>query len=577
MKLASQKEWIVRTQSREILGPYTYSELLEHLKKETFTLNDELCNTDGNWLAASVLSTRDVEEVTRTSTRANTSSIELTKSDLTPTPTSTDKITPPDAPLAKSNVIPLKRPLNHESPNFNQKIQDSNFSTNSQNAQKKATSNSTAKYPLLTAIVLTILTLVLFNRPEKSSRETSEASPSKSTHREKDESPLVKNAMSLVKLGKNKQALKLLANYHESHSKTDTSYLPLYAGLLITEGESVLRAKRILEQVLTSQASATTKSEAHLWLGYLLLSEDDSDIGESHFLEALQLDPKDPIARFNLGRTYLKQGKYQQALDYLQLAELELPNLWLIQVHKGWAKFSIGSTQDSAQAFRSAINFSKDRWVSYIYQAIFQTKAKDFEGSRETMLKMLGRDPDYERLSPIPLGFYQSKTNYEEYLNAYALAMEKATDDEKQMGKIYLTYLSNPISRTEDWRKMDVLANRSDSIFPRILSLKMMLPHGVNAVYLKTILTKLPPNLDYFGPYAYVLRGKAREELNQVSEALLDYQKALALDPECAVALWHQYDLFTKLRRSPEARDALKTLVTLHPNYIPALAQLPNF
>jgi tetratricopeptide (TPR) repeat protein len=105
----------------------------------------------------------------------------------------------------------------------------------------------------------------------------------------------------------------------------------------------------------------------------------------------------------------------------------------------------------------------------------------------------------------------------------------------------------------------------------------MMLPHAVDSGYLKAVINKLPPNLDFFGPYAYVLRGQAREKLNQISEAQLDYQKALGLDPQCAVAMWYQYDLFRKLHRGPEARETLKNLITAHPNYIPALEQSANF
>lgn len=579
MNLSSKKEWLVRTKSREVIGPFTQSELLEQLNKSTFSIQDEICSSNGNWISANILASRDVDEVTRTSSRMATNSIELTKSDFTPTPTSTDKIFIPENPKSNGKNSPMQRPISQENSTQGTKSQET-FNTHS---ARQSSIKAPAKYPLLTAVILTFLTIFIFYRPQKTSRETSEASGlgSRLSQREIADSPIVKQAKSLIKLGKTKPALKLLANYHEAEGKTETSHLTTYAALLITEGESSLRAKRLLEQALSSSASnAYVKSQAHLWLGYLFLSQNEGDMGESHFLEALQLDPKDPTARFNLGRAYLKQEKFQQALDYLQLAELERPDLWLIQVHKGWAKLAMGLTSDANQAFKSAVNHSKDRWVNYIYQAVFYTNEKinNFDAAKQTMLTMLGRDPDYEKLTPIPLGYFQSHTiNHKEYLDAYTLAMQTGTEEERLIGKIYINYLANPITRTEDWKKMDSIANRSNNLLPRILSLKMMLPNISDTTYLKTVLAKLPPNLDYFGPVAYIARGQAREMLGNVAEAQLDYQKALTLDPTCATALWRQYELYKKLHRGPESRETLKALLTHHPDFIPALAQSPDF
>ncbi|MSP19692.1 MAG: tetratricopeptide repeat protein [Bdellovibrionales bacterium] len=577
----SKKEWIVKTKSKEVLGPFTQTELLKQLESHVFTLNDEICCTLGHWISAHTLQARDSDEITRTSSRINTTTTGISVSDLTPTSTQTDKFFTPSPPIPNPlKTNPLNRSLPSEKPlDYVPKVPLKMGSSKSEK-QTSLKSNTTKRYPLLTALTLTGICVLFFYRPANTKRETTEVASSlqilekpKTTDTE-----IVRKSKLLIQTGKNKQALKLLANYHEGHSGTDSSYLSLYAGLLITEGESTLRAKKILDQTLLSKGSPQLKAEAHLWLGYLLISEDDEgDMGESHFLEALQLDPKDPTARFNLGRAYLKQKKYQQALDYLQLAELELPNFWLIQVHKGWAKLALGLTADASQSFKAAVDDSRDRWVSYIYQSIFYLKNKEPEAAKDSVLKMLSRDPDFEKLSPIPLGFFQSKTNYDEYLVAYSQVMEKASDEDKLIGRIYITYLANPLSRAEDWRKMDALANRSGNILPRILSLKMLLPHAIDAGYLKNIISRLPPNLDYFGPYPYVLRAQAREKLNQISEAQTDYQKALAIDPQSAVALWYQYELFKKLHRGSEAIETLKKLLYTHPNYIPALEHSKDF
>lgn len=573
MTTSNKKDWLVRTRSREILGPFTQSELVQQLRKNTFTSQDEICNNLGNWLSASVLSNQEVEEITRTSSRMGTQSIEFTKSDLTPTPTTTEKIDPNSENHQFQNSNPSRPPAISAHEGSSGSYQSSN-EPNANSSPRPQSLSMAAKYPLLTAVVLSFLAVFFLNRQGKPLRQTSQVDQ-KSIGSTED-TTIVRRSKQLIKLGKNKQALKELGKYHESNNKNDTSYLTLYAGLLITEGESVLRAKRLLEQVLNSSAVPKTKSEAHLWLGYLLLSEDESDMGESHFLEALQLNPRDASARFNLGRAYLKQEKYQQALEYFQLAELELPNFWLIHVYKGWAKFSLKFPQDASKAFKLAVSESKDRWASYFYQAIFYFRTQELELARDTLIKMLGRDPQYEALSPIPFGFFQERSSYDEYQNAFDQILEKAPEEERLMGKLYLTYLNNPLSRGEDWRKMDALANRSHNILIRLLSIKMMLPHVVDMGYLKSSLSKLPSNLDYFGPYAYVIRGQARERLSQLPEAQLDYRKALALDPDCASAMWFQFDLYRKLHRAEEAKNTLESLLSTHPNYIPALEEMAN-
>src|SRR5438045_1566664 len=66
------KEWLIRTRTGEILGPYTQRELFEELMKRTFTYDDEIAPSKGHWISAQTLSNREVEEFTRTSTRNQT-------------------------------------------------------------------------------------------------------------------------------------------------------------------------------------------------------------------------------------------------------------------------------------------------------------------------------------------------------------------------------------------------------------------------------------------------------------------------------------------------------------------------
>src|SRR5262249_21323537 len=91
----STKEWLVRTHKGEILGPFTQHQLLEELKKLTFSPDDEIAPSTGQWVSAQALIHREPDEVTRTSTRSEVSPSHLSRKpshdanaeeDLTPTP-----------------------------------------------------------------------------------------------------------------------------------------------------------------------------------------------------------------------------------------------------------------------------------------------------------------------------------------------------------------------------------------------------------------------------------------------------------------------------------------------------------
>jgi tetratricopeptide (TPR) repeat protein len=390
------------------------------------------------------------------------------------------------------------------------------------------------------------------------------------------ESPFVRQIYTLIHAGGAQAALKQLAQYHEKHlSKGDVEYLIPYGALLITEGESPSRGKKFLEQVLAGPSTPQMKSRAHHWLGYLLLSQEQGDMGEGHFLEALQLNPKDAAARFNLGRAYLKQEKYPQAFDYFALAELEMPELWLVHIYKGRAKAAIQHSDEAQLSFRAAVKASPDRWLSYIYYSFFQRGMHDTDGAQATLRKMLTRDPHFEVQCPAPWGFYQEKVNYAEYLAAFTAVMEKAAGEERVLGRLYLGALLNG-PNSADAKKLE-MAGATGGLLAKMLSLKASLDRDASLEDIKVAVARLPSNLSELGPYAYVLRGVGKERLGTYPDAKADFEQALQLEPLSAIA---RFELATLLRRTQHSGDAdseIKNLLLYHPGYIPAIVPSQNF
>lgn len=542
-----QKNWLVRTRVGEVLGPFSQKELFEELAKKTFSTEDEIAQSGGQlWISAGSLSHRDLDEVTRTSTRAtqtgsSSERVEPTTApeELTPTPDATPK---PVAPAVHA-------------------------------ADKHA--HKPRVGPILTGLVIAVAVLT-FLFQFKGTKEKPLAGPTALTLGPETESPFIRQVYEMIQSGESATALKKLTEYHEKVAKKESlEYLVPYAALLILEGESIGRAKKFLEQVITANVGPQLKARAHHWLGYLLLSQDEADMGESHFLESLQLNPKDAASRFNLGRAYLKQEKYSQALDYLQLAELEVPDLWLIHIYKGRAKVALGNLEEAKTAFKTAISLSPDRWIAYIYYSLYLVGTREYEEARDVLRVMLTRDPQYELHSPPPLGYFQEKVNYTEYLSAFTHVMDKGAPDEKELGKLYIHYLMAGGS-DDDSKRFGALAEKNN-LLAKVIALKVTLEKRPTAPEIKTALARIPPNLGNIGPYGYVLKGEAQVRLGLMTEAKESFQQALKADPKSAVAHWALASLLERTQKKEEAQGEIRNLLTFHPYYIPAIVSSRHF
>lgn len=544
------KDWLVRTRSREILGPYSQSELYSALAAAEFSAEDEISPPAGPWISAQTLLNRDPEEVTRTSARNQTASINLNSAEHTPTPTSS---------------LPSPDDLTPTGPELFSESLDRKPETYSPRAS--VPSHSPRVTPLLTGILLLVVLFLFLNLRTQHQRTVDVRSVA---NRPEGETPLVRRAYSLIHRGKTREAMNELMQFHETNPK-DLEYLIPYAITLILEDESASRARKLLEQVLAHSPSPLLKAKAHLWIGYLMLAEDEGDFGESHFLEALQLNPKDPTCRFNLGRAYLKQEKFGQALDYLQLAELEMPDLWLIHIYKGRTKVALGHMEEARASFRLAIESAPDRWLTYIYYSLFLAANRDFNEARLTIRKMLTRDPHFEVLTPPPLGYFQERVDYREYLTVFAQVMSQAGSEEKEVGRLYIGFLLNGAKGSEG-KRLETMAERG-GLLTRVIGLKATIDRSPTADELRKALTRVSGSLADFGPYGYVIRGDAKMRLGLLPDAQIDFQQALLADPRSSSAHWMQYSLYGKTGKPEEAAKEIQTILSYHPHFIPAIVQ----
>ena len=427
-------------------------------------------------------------------------------------------------------------------------------------------------FPFLTILFIAVIGVFLLTMSQKKKSPSQDNLVAKLGSSEA--APFVRNIYDLIARNEMTRALEELSKYHQSNPR-DLEYLIPYSALLIIENQNHDQARIYLDKVLTSSINNNLKAKAHLWYGYSLLAANEDDFGESHFLESLQLTPNDPATRFNLGRTYIKQQKYAHALDYLQLAEVEVPDLWLIHIYKGRAKVALNQRDEARASFRLAIESSPDRWLSYIYYSLFLSGSRDYNEAKLTLRNMLTRDPLFEIYSPAPWGFYQEPVNYREYLNNYTKVMERAREDELELGKVYISFLLNNYGPMENHR-LQILAEKG-GLLSRVLALSAQIKSETKTDDLRRAVVKLGGNLSEFGPYAYVIRAEAKTQLGIIQEAQQDLNSALLAEPKSAAARLLQYKLYRLQNKKEEAVRELQTILSYHPNYIPAINALKDF
>ncbi len=568
------KNWLVRTRVGEIIGPFTQRELLDELAKKTFSSTDEIAPSLGYWISAQTLLNRDSDEFTRTSTR-NTAITRSTEANLALQQQSrTQPSFEPDRNLRVETDAPL-------TPDFLQRPPQEPMLRRMQPAVTAPRAN-TKWMPLIAGLMIVAGLWGLVGHlkpPSPSDRGGSRQTqmPDTTVTNGVGETKHIREIYAQIHAGQTATALSRLAEYHEKWaSPKDLEYLIPYSALLITEQVSPSRAKKHLERVLAApEANNELKARAHHWLGYLALSQDEKDWGESHFLDSLQLNKRDPATAFNLGRAYMKQEKYRQALDYLSNAELDLPNLWLIHMYKGRAKTALSLYDEAASDFQKAVTLSKDRWISYLYHALFLIKREDQPGARAKMRTMLTRDPIYELNNPPPFGFFQEKINYAEYLNSFNHVMQGTAGEERELGRLYLSYLMNG-PNSDDAKRLEQVADKG-GLMAKIFALKVVLDRESTNEEVKKALGRLPPHLSDFGYYAYVLRGEGRMRIGDMEGAQADFSLALQLEPQSAISHFAYATLLKKTGRDGQAREKIQSLLSYHPDYIPAIVFSQNF
>lgn len=131
------------------------------------------------------------------------------------------------------------------------------------------------------------------------------------------------------------------------------TYLMLHEFASVPDEEAYTQAQRAASQAIALDPSLP---EAHASLGYIdFFSARNPGFAESHFREAIRLDPACALAHFWYGSLLTHQGRFPEALEQLNRAQQLQPTSSAIQSSRAYALGLSGQREEAVRLLRALL------------------------------------------------------------------------------------------------------------------------------------------------------------------------------------------------------------------------------
>lgn len=182
----------------------------------------------------------------------------------------------------------------------------------------------------------------------------------------KPESYLIRSAalrMSRPRWGGSMDALEALVEDTKNHVSKNLHLKPLL-GYVDYEIASAHYAKQEYYQAKQAFAKALAYGESNVYLSsraYLYFQVDEKDKAIKDFNRILELFPGDAVIRKALGRHYLTEKNYEEALKHFSLAAELRPYDYDIQYIYGWALDHFEQYEAAEKAYKKSLQYAVSR------------------------------------------------------------------------------------------------------------------------------------------------------------------------------------------------------------------------
>jgi tetratricopeptide (TPR) repeat protein len=290
------------------------------------------------------------------------------------------------------------------------------------------------------------------------------------------------------------------------------------------------------------------------------------------FGHGVEVDNQNYVAWAQMGSSYIKENKYDQAIIYYQRATQVKPNSSATWIGMAMSLERLDRWEESQKAFQKAETLSPENWLIHNNYAVALMKHGDFDGAEVELQKARQLDPDL----------------IEPRLN-HALLLQKRgnlTDAARENESILQV---DPASWAACLRLADILfmLGKSDEAISRYRDTLRLNPHvtdariglgqaltekrdfaGAMAEY-SSVLQSDPKNAKALDGLGFVLAGEGR-----LPEAKARFLESMQLDPKNPAVHFHYAMCLSIQQQLPEIILEYRKALELDGQFLPALNNL---
>ena len=274
----------------------------------------------------------------------------------------------------------------------------------------------------------------------------------------------------------------------------------------------------LAEAAKTSPTTAQKLSDAYGTMGQIYHAYSFTESAEECYTNASLLTPKNFKWLYLLGKVSEEQNKTYEAIDHYKKARALNPNYLPIHVNLGNAYLELDLLSVAKDSFENALKISKENPAALYGLGQIMYAERNYKEAAVYFEKVLSLVPDANRVH-------------------YSLALAFRGLKEVEKAKFHLS------------KQGTVGVRAADPLYDELNDLKQ-------------------------GVRLRVLRGKLAIEAGRYSEAEVEFQKALAVEPENIAALVNYGVVLVNLQKYPEAITNFEKVISLEPNNPNALYNL---
>lgn len=226
---------------------------------------------------------------------------------------------------------------------------------------------------------------------------------------------------------------------------------------------------------------------------------------------------------------HLRKGEYIEALEYLNMAIQQEPEVSDIYYLRGYAKYGLDDFIGAEQDYSHAIDLSPYLADVFTNRAIVRSQLQNFKGSMDDFNKALEMDG-----SNGEIWFHRARTNL---------------------------LLKKNYSCIVDCNKAIQLKFQGEAVYILRANAKQEIKRYPEAIEDLDMAMKLNPQ----NGYVYSQRGLVCTDMNQLDSAMADFSRAVALDSTNTFALFNRALTWLKKENQAAALKDLNTVIRLSP------------